>query len=139
MKVIPATEPEDFEWIASRTGCVQTADFRAIKAIDAKGITRGMVGYCDWTNGSVRAHMAVDTPIAWRSLRFPTFHWVFEAADRVFLYGAIVERNLKSLAAAEALGLREFGRIPNGHEDGVDMVLMGIHRDVWRAAQREAA
>jgi hypothetical protein len=67
----------DMQWIRAATHCVLTPAARAIKAVDAGGRIRGMVAYDWWTENAVYAHMAVDTPIAWRALIPPCFEYPF--------------------------------------------------------------
>lgn len=131
MRVIAAA-PEDFAWIAERTGCVPGPGFRAIKVVDSRGKIRGMVGYDGWTENAVQAHMAVDTPVAWRSLVRPAFSYPFEEAGRGIILATISARNLRSVHLALRFGFRLLHRIKDGQAVGRDLLLLEMRREQCR-------
>lgn len=137
--MVCAAAPADVAWIMERTHVAPTQNFRAIKAIDNAGVIRGMIGYDCWTPNSVEAHMAVDTPIAWRCLAVPTFEYPFVQMGRRIMLGIIPASNAKSLKMAQRLGLQETYRIKDGFENGVDVIIHEIRRDDCRWLKRKAA
>lgn len=140
MKVTPA-QPIEFLWLSTRLGCPITSDWCAIKAVDATGKIRGMVAFYEWTETSVRAHMAVDSAIVWRSLLRPAFTYPFLEAGREVLLGSIVGSNAESLRFAKRIGFREVHRIADGHSKGVDVHIIEMRKGEcpWLEAKREAA
>lgn len=141
MRVL-ATTSADLMWIRQRTGCGLTPAAKGIKAVDASGRIRGLVAYDGWTPNSMQAHMAVDSPIVWRSLLVPSFSYPFEECGKGLLLGIIAADNPRSLAMVVALGFRETYRVRDGWSAGVDTVLFEMRREEcrWVAQQkREAA
>jgi hypothetical protein len=127
----PATF-EDFDWLAKKTGCTLTTDFNAIKAIDATGKIHGMVGYCDWTQNSVRMHIAVESPIAWRAMLRPGLEYPFCQVGVGMIVGVIRGGNAKSLRFAGAVGLKEIFRLKDGARAGEDIVFMQLLKEDCR-------
>lgn len=122
MKVL-AAYPEELAWLANRTGAAFTPGARAIKAVDATGRIRGMVAYDGWTVSACQAHMAVDSPIVWRSLVRPAFSYPFEEARRTLILGIIPGDNPRSLAMAKRLGFRRVHEVKDGWAPGVPLVV----------------
>lgn len=132
MRVL-AAYPEELAWLANRTDAAFTPGARAIKAVDATGRIRGMVAYDGWTVSACQAHMAVDSPIVWRSLVRPAFSYPFEEAGKSLILGIVPGDNAKSLAMVEALGFREVHRVKDGWAPGVPLVVHEMRREecVW--------
>lgn len=139
--MIEAAPPPDFLWLQRRTGCALTSDFNAIRATNALGHVLGMVGFCDWTENSVQAHMAVDAPVVWRELLPAAFRYAFEERGRGILLGVIPSHNLRSIRFAKHVGLVETFRIKDGWSSGDDLVLLEMRRENcrWLTGQRKAA
>lgn len=140
MKVLAATYEEQ-EWLVRRIGFTPTAWSRALKAVDDAGNIRGMVAYDRWTENSCEAHMAVDTPIAWRALLFPAFDCPFNHYGRGLILGIIASNNSRSLALAKRFGFRETYRVRDGVKPGTDIVIHEMRREEcrWLKQEREAA
>lgn len=134
---VRAARPEDFAWLEARAGCALTPRARGIRALDASGATRGVVAYDMWTPTSCQAHMAVDTPAAWRPLLRHCFHYPFQALGLQLLLGIIPAHNAKSLAMARALGFRETYRVRDGWAPGDDMVVHEMRREDCRWLTRD--
>lgn len=127
--LVRAAHPEHFEWLRQHTGCLVTPDFRALEAVDGAGHVRGMVGFAAWTENSVYAHMAVETPIAWRKLLRSALAYAFVEAGRGLILGIINASNARSLAFAKRIGFREAHRVKDGVRVGVDQVLLELRRE----------
>lgn len=138
MKLDVATTP-DLGWIIDRTGCALTSSARGIKAVDDAGRIKGMVAYDGWTPNSVQAHMAVDTPIAWRKLLPACFSVPFDECDRSWLFAMVAGDNERSLNLVRQFGFTESRRVPHGWARGVDLHLFQMHRDECRYLQQKAA
>ena len=104
--MVRAASPESLRWIEARTGCVLTREAKGIEAVDARGVVRGQVAYDCWTPMSCQCHMAVDTPVAWRSLVRPAFEYPFRQAGKSVIMGVIPAGNARSVHLAKRLGLR---------------------------------
>jgi hypothetical protein len=133
---VQAGHGEAFSWIQERTGCVLTATARAIEARDASGRIRGVVAYDMWTENSVQAHMAVDTPVVWRSLIPSVFEYPFLSAGKGLLLGVIPDGNTKSRAMARRLGFREAYRVQDGWAVGEDLIIHEMRRHDCRWLKR---
>lgn len=129
---VTAGHAEAFGWIEARTGCVLTRNARAIQALDVSGRIRGVIAYDCWTESGVQAHMAVDSPVVWRSLLRPAFAYPFVECGRTLLLGIIPADNAKSCAMAKRLGFRESYRVVDGWSTGTDLVLMQMRRHECR-------
>jgi hypothetical protein len=122
----------DFGWLAQKTGCAVTTDFNAIKAVDEAGTVHGMTGYCDWTQNSVRMHMAVESPIVWRSLLRPALEYPFCQVGVGMVLGVIRGGNAKSLRFSRGVGLEEIFRLKDGFRKGEDWVFLQLRKEDCR-------
>lgn len=127
-----AATAEDFGWLVERTQCATTAGFRAIKAVDGGGRIRGMVGYDGWTENAVQAHMAVDTPVAWRALIPACFEYPFREAGKGVLLGIIPAHNTRSWRMARRLGFRFAHAVRDGWARGDDLLVLELRREDCR-------
>lgn len=125
---VQAAPIQHWGWLVSRSGCILTADFQAIEAVDARGNIRGMVGYERWSPNSVVLHAAVAAPIVWRALLVPTFAYPFLQTGAGVLLATIPGNNGPCLKMAQALGFREAHRVKDGFRPGVDYVLHEMRR-----------
>lgn len=136
--MVRAASPESLRWIEARTGCVLTREARGIEAIDSRGVVRGQVAYDNWTENAVQAHMAVDTPVAWRALVKPAFEYPFTQSGKSVIMGVIPAGNARSVHLAKRLGLRETYRVRDGWANGEDLVVLEMRRDECRWLQEAA-
>lgn len=132
MKVLQASTLDDFKWIQAHAHCVCTPYARALKAIDEAGDIRGMVAFDNWTVNAVQVHMAVDTPIAWRSLLPAAFHFAFEMAGKGLVVGITPASNERALSLSRKAGFRQPYRIKDGWAVGEDMVVSEMRKDECR-------
>jgi RimJ/RimL family protein N-acetyltransferase len=139
--LVCAAPQEHLKWLAERTQCALTDDFRAIEAVDSSGAIRGMVGYGGWMPNSVQMHIALDTAVAFRALLYPAFDYVFEQAARGVALGVIPACNTRSLALAKHAGFREVYRVREGWAAGSDVVLLEMRREEcrWLARTKKEA
>lgn len=129
---VQAAVGSHFDWLIQRTNLVPTARFRAIEAVDSNGDIRGMIGFDCWTANSCEAHMAVDSPIVWRSLLYPAFQYPFEQMGRGVILAIIPANNKKSIRMATHLGFTETHRVRDGYDVGVDVILHEMRREECR-------
>jgi RimJ/RimL family protein N-acetyltransferase len=135
------SHPDNFTWIEQRTGCVTDRNTTGLEAVDESGRIIGMVVYCNWTANAVQAHMAVDTPIAWRTLLPWVFVYPFEAAGKGLMLAVIPAHNAKSLRLTRRFGFTETHRIRDGWARGDDLVCFELRKEDCRylGAHRKAA
>jgi hypothetical protein len=138
---VKAAERGDFAWLVERTHCAVTESFRAIKAVDAIGRILGMVGYDLWTLNSVQAHMAVDSPIAWRAMLRPAFAYPFLEAGMGVILAVIPAGNARSVHLATRFGFRPVHRVRDGWAPGEDLIMLEMRREEcrWLEPQRKVA
>lgn len=134
---VRAAMPEEFGWLVQRTSAGLTAGARGILTEDAAGRIRGMVVFDGWTENAAQAHIALDTPMAWRSLSGPVFEYVFEQCGKGVFLVCIPSHNARSIALTRRLGFREAHRVRDGWAPGDDLILFEMRREDWRA--RKAA
>lgn len=127
-----AAQPDDLQWLVLRTQAGLTAGARGIKAVDERGLTRGMVVYDGWTENAVTAHMAVDTPIAWRALIKGVFEYPFVECGRQVLLGLIPSHNKRSWRMATSLGMEIRHVVRDGWAKGDDLLVMELRREDCR-------
>ena len=119
---------EHLGWLAEKANVVIGPTFQAIEAVDASGRIVAMVGADAWTENACALHVAAEYPAAIRHLLKPTFEMVFNGLKKRMVVATILSDNQKSLALAKHLGFRETHRIKNWWADGVDAVLLEMHR-----------
>jgi hypothetical protein len=136
MRAIGARD-DAFAWMNSRTGWIPSPTARAIKAVDDGGNIRGVVVFNSWTKTSVQAHMAVDTPIAWRRLVVPCFDYVFNQVGKRVLLALLPSDNARAMQLCESLGFRQAYAVRDGQAEGVDLVLFEMRREECRWLKEE--
>lgn len=133
---VEAAGPLDLKWLVDATRCALTPGANAIKAVDARGRIRGMVAYDWWTENAVYAHMAVDTPIAWRHLIPACFEYPFVQCNRQLLLALIPAHNEKSWGLAGHFGFRIVHTVRDGWAKGDDLHLLELRREDCRFLRR---
>lgn len=129
---VRAAPPEHLGWIVQRTGFAPTGGCRAIEAVDAAGRIRGMVAFDGWTENACHAHMAVESPIAWRALLAPAFGYAFDQCGRGIILGVVPAGNARSCALTRRFGFREVHRIKDGWAEGEDLVVHEMRKNECR-------
>jgi RimJ/RimL family protein N-acetyltransferase len=131
--IVRAARPEHFGWLIERadfTGC--SPNFRALEAVNSTGRIMGMTGFDGWTENSVVVSIALDNPLALRSLIEPTFEFVFTAANRGVLICTVRASNKKSVRLCQKIGFRETYRIRDAVTVGEDLILFEMRREECR-------
>jgi RimJ/RimL family protein N-acetyltransferase len=128
--------PEHYPWIAERAQLVLSPGFRAIEAVDAEERILGMVGFDGWTPGAVSMHQAIEHPIALRRLLGPAFGIAFDppplGAGKRTVIGTVLSTNAAALRLDRHVGFREVGRITDGWDAGVDLVMLEMRKEDCR-------
>lgn len=125
-----ATTHKDLPWLIERVGCFLTPAAKGVKVVDADGATRAMAIFDRWTYNCAEAHIAVDEPMALRTLCREAFPWYF--AERGVLLGIVRASNAKALRLDRHLGFREQTRVVDGVAKGEDLVILCMRRDDCR-------
>ena len=124
-----------FDWLLQRLGphFFLSPNARGLAAFNEKtGETVGMVAYDNWTDNSAQIHIALDTPIAWRSMARHVFRYPFEEANRGLLIATVASSNLRSLRLTSSVGFKQAYRIKDAVAVGVDYVIFEMRREDCR-------
>jgi hypothetical protein len=125
-----ATTQEDLPWLIERVGCFLTPAAKGVKVVDGNGVTKALVAFDRWTYNCAEAHIAIDEPMALRTLCKEAFPWYF--AQRGVLLGIVRGSNAKALRLDRHLGFREQTRILDGVAVGEDLVILRMRREDCR-------
>jgi hypothetical protein len=129
--------PEHLAWIAERAQVSPGPGFKAIEAVDEAGRILAMVGWDGWTRSACCIHVALEHPAAIRLVLELGFHIPFVVAGLSTVVAQVVATNKRSLKLVRHLGFREVGRISDGWDRGVDLVLHEMRRDECRFIQKQ--
>jgi RimJ/RimL family protein N-acetyltransferase len=130
--IVQPMPPDHFPWFAERAGLAWSPGFQAIEAVDGKGRVRGMVGYDGWRPSAVCVHIALDDRLALKYLLRPAFRIPFLGWGANTLIGTVKSNNAAALELDLNLGFKEIGRVSDGWDFGVDMVILAMRRDECR-------
>lgn len=139
--IVQAALPAHFGWIRDRAECAIGPDFRAIEAIDRRGVIAGMIGFDSWTPNSVTMHVALDNPACLRSLLPAIFDYAFVQAGKGLALGIIPAGNERSVNLAKRVGFREAYRVRDGWAVGEDLIVLEMRLEEcrWIPQARKAA
>jgi hypothetical protein len=101
-----------------------------------------MIGFDGWMDNSAEIHFACERPIALRSLARAAFRFIFEVADREYLYALAPTSRSQVIEWGRRIGFTEIHRLKDGCAKGDDLVYSVLHRDNctwWRKSARKAA
>jgi len=133
-----AATPDEIGWIASRTGYAFTAGARAIAAVDSAGEIRGMVAFDAWTESGCQCHVALDAPIAARTLRAAFFEYLGQVGRSLAL-GLVPAHRARSVALAKRMGFVEKCRIADGWAAGDDLLILELRLPAGAEIERRKA
>ena len=94
-------------------------------------IVVGMNGFLGKV-AQIHQAFAPDWHFSPREMLREVFKYAFVTAQRELLLGIVNSRNEKAMRMDEHLGFRELFRLPGVHDDGGDMVLMGMTKNECR-------
>lgn len=98
-----------------------------------------VIGFNNWLGKTCQAHVA-NLPgfrFAPRSLMIEAYRYVFGPAGRELLLAMVSTKNTRAWKMDHQLGFRELYRIKGMHEDGGDLVMLGITKNQFRFAELE--
>jgi len=121
--------PEDYAWIKQFIQCVVTDDMRGIVA-EKDGQVVAMYVFNNWTENSVQCHQAVHDPFVFKhGLHKETAKYVYGEAGRKIMIGLTPSDNPEAIKLNKHYGFTEAYRMKDAVKDGVDYVVMTMHRD----------
>ncbi len=135
MYEIAAVPMDHLAWLVKRTDVELTTGFQAISAMDTTHVEEcnlcgqthprivGMIGYSNWTPNSVSVHIALDTPLAARTLAKHIYKYPFEQAGRKIMYGLVRASNRRVNLLAKHAGFVLAHVAKDGWSDGEDLNL----------------
>ena len=116
------------KWIKNTIQCVFCDDTNGIVALrDGKPVAACI---CDnWTDTSVNVHFVIEDKMVLRHGLFEEFaYWVYITCGRDLMIGNVAADNVKALKLDKHIGFQELARIPDAYKQGVDVVLLTLHR-----------
>jgi hypothetical protein len=131
------TTKEDIAWIEDRVG-VLVRSATSIAAVRPDGRIAGVVAYDSWTPGSVRVHIALDSPMAWRALNKAVWNYAFEQEGVSTVTAIIPSHRCEAVRMAVFLGFRSTHRVRDGFSPGSDLVHFEMRRSECRFLQPQA-
>lgn len=122
-----------WDWLHARTGINYISDTKGVAAESNKGTILGVCACDTWTITGCQIHIAIDNPICLKNERFQkeVFNYIFGVARRKMAIGIIPANNERALRFDRKLGFREVYRIPDGSDEGVDLVIMILRKEDW--------
>lgn len=103
-----------------------TGDYLAIMVTDS------------WTPNSVDAHIVILNPFVLRhDFLEVCFSYVFGHSGRKKMFGQVRSDNPAALSFDKRLGFTEVARLTDVYADGVDNIILELHRDDCRYWQEE--
>lgn len=95
-----------------------------------KGKHVAAIVFDNFLHNCVSATIIVQDPMALRhGILEQAFEFAFSFAHKEWMYVLVAANNTKSLKLAKHLNFVEKTRMPDAFADGVDMILMSLHRD----------
>lgn len=129
--------PARLPWLCARAGCAMSPHLRGIEAVDARGVTRGAMGFDGWLGNAAQMHIALDSPAALRALLRPCFQYIYGFAGKDIALGVIPAHNQRSLRLCTAVGFRVVHRIRDGQAPGDDVIVLELRKQDCRWYEEE--
>ena len=106
----------------------RSEDFQALGRLGASGDLLGVVGYNGFCGLTCQIHTAGEGNWVSRAFIEATFDYPFRQLGMEHLFAPVAQSNAKALRFDKHMGFREFGRIENGYEKGVDLIVLTMAR-----------
>lgn len=129
---IRAATEDDLRFLAEAVEYVPTENFRGV-VLWSGGQRRVVVGYDNWTDGSVTIHQWIESP-RWmgRDILHEAFRYPFEIGGKQVVIGVVRSDNPEALLLDSKLGFRTRGIIPDAYGPGVDMHILSMSKHECR-------
>jgi hypothetical protein len=133
----PMTSKEEWDWIAARAECVQSADSKGIVAYRNKKLV-GAVTFDHWSHNSVHIHIAVDDMIIFKhDFREAVFDYAFNQCDKGVILGITPACNERAIRFIKHIGFVEIFRFKDGFEQGIDFVITEYRKENCKYIRNE--
>lgn len=144
MVAFRALEQRDWPYVVDRLEMAWAEGTTGVVAFDvATGDICGVMVCQAWTKNSCESHIVIENKAALKhGFHNECANYVFTQAGREKMIGIIPSNNEKALRLDRKFGFTDVGVIKDGFEQGVDIVIMELHRDncpYWDQKQVEAA
>ena len=122
---------DDWDWVTDKVPLLLIPDMTSILAIDKDTGDRLACCIMDtWTNSSCQIHFVIANPLVLRHGFFQEIsRFVFDTSKRIKMIGIVPSDNERALRMDRKIGFVEVARIKDGHDFGVDSVVMELTRE----------
>ena len=121
----------------------RSEDFQALGRVGVDGKLIGVVGYNGFCGQTCQIHTADEGHWVSRELIKVTFDYPFRQLGMEHLFAPVAANNSKALRFDRKMGFKDFGRIENGYDAGVDLILLTMAKKdypwIVRVDERKAA
>lgn len=136
MMVVPRDEHElnaMFSFLHEFAGVSPTADMHVIGWVDNNQL-RIVCGINGWLGKVCQIHIAFapDWHFSPREMLRSVFRYAFVKCKRELVLGIVNSKNAKAMRFDEHLGFKELYRIPGMHDEGGDIVVLGMRKEACR-------
>jgi hypothetical protein len=119
----------EWDWIAARAECVQSADSKGMVAY-RDGEIACAVAFDHWSHNSVHIHTAfVDLLPFKHGWPEAVFDYVFNQCDKGVIMGVTPASNVKAVRFNKHIGFVELFRVKDGFEVGIDFVVTEYRKE----------
>ena len=115
----------------------RSEDFQAIGRIDSGGELIGVVGFNGFTGKVAQIHIAGKGNWVSREFINQVFHYPFVQLKLNHLIGLVGAKNDRALRFDQKMGFTKWFTIPDGYEDGEDLIVLKMSREECRWLKRE--
>lgn len=134
---------EDWQWFKERTSVIRMEDTMGMVAYEDTRL--GILAVCvadSFGPDNCNVHLAIDNPLVIRrGFLNEIANWLFVQNKRARLFGLVPSNNSKAERFNKHIGWEEIARVPNAVAEGVDYIVVEMHRDTcrWLKNVRRAA
>jgi len=130
--IVPMEYQEEWDWLVERADVVRTEETRGIVAYKGSKLV-GAVAMDNWAHNSCRMHIAVDDMFIFKH-GFPeaVYNYIFNTCDKGVIIGITPAHLDKVLRFNRHVGFVEVYRIPDGYEEGIDLVVQENRKENCR-------
>lgn len=110
----------------------KSEDFQAIGRVGVGGDLIGVVAYNGFCGRVCSMHMAGVGNWVSREFILAAFSYPFKQLDMLAVISPIAESNHRALRFDKHFGFREVHRVPDGYEEGVDLIFLEMRKEDCR-------
>ena len=129
----------DWNWVRNKVSIKRVEDTRGIVAVNAE--TGKLLGACLFDNflhNSAQAALVIENSmIIKHGFLDCMYQYLFDFCKKTYCYVLIAETNYKSIRICKRLGFVEQWRMPEAYSQGVDFILMQLHKDNWMGGKKQ--